>query len=101
MPLDSYDFPHKRDYSAMFDVYADDNVDEVVDNFLTKYHLESYIQKLMKKKIVETRNGLNILDSRHITCMSIRVLMYTLEEDMGYGIRNREHWCLINVWRAK
>jgi hypothetical protein len=84
----------------MFDVYAKDNVDEVVDNFLVKYHLGKDISTLMKKKIVETRNGMDILDKRYITCMSIRILMYTMEEDMGYGIRNKEHWCLINVWRA-
>lgn len=100
MPSDIYDYSHKRDYDEKIDVYAKDNIDEVVDNLLSKYDLDSHVIKTMKQQILDARNGLAILESRYITCISKRIMLYTMEEDMGYGIRNRQYWCLINVWRA-
>jgi hypothetical protein len=95
---DEYDGKHQREHSCTLNIYASDDVDDFVDSYTPNSLLSNTVIMRMKEQIVEARRQLDLLDRRYITCISVRILLGSVHEDMG---RLRKQWCLINVWRAQ
>ena len=95
MPMDEYDMNTNNDYKKILNIYKKDynNIDEKIKFFFKEFEQSNYILNLsidMKKLINNLVNGLNILENRHIVCISGRIINSSNVKLETY---------LINAWR--
>ena len=95
MVFDDYDMKihGKTDYDKTINVYREDNIKDVIDNFSKENNIDVnwYQSKEMTEQIQNIRNMYNVLDHRYITLISFRIIHFN---DKG-EIR----WFIIHVWR--
>ncbi len=98
MPIDEIDcFPHNTRYDKVINVYADSNLEAIFLKLWVDYETNSdYLCKEISDIVSKLRAALNVLESRHITCISARIL-HENQKAKEYNL----DWYLINVWRGK
>ena len=97
MPMDEYDSSHCQIFDKIVDVYIDDDIQTIVDNFFNNnetydHEYRGSISSQMFKCITNMRASLPILDHRYITSISSRIC---------YHYVPTYKWCLINVRRSR
>ena len=97
MPMDEYDCSHNNSYDKIINVYTDDNIDDIVNNFLKNIKDEkNRVGRDLKKLITNLRNSLEVLENRHICSISGRILYYpSSNTDEKYVTK----WFLVTIWR--
>jgi hypothetical protein len=100
MPMDEYDSCHNHTYNRIINVYSNDDIDDIITNFLKsiKDVNNTYLRSDLKKLITNLRNSLEVLEDRHISSISGRISYYPesdINTEIGYVLK----WFLITVWR--
>lgn len=103
--MDKYDCePHKMHFDdwKILNIGSRSNIEEKVKEFIKNvYHkqkiqgndMESLYRSIMYC-ISQGRNALYVLESRHFTCVGLRVLHTWKVSETDY----RNDWYLVNVW---
>jgi hypothetical protein len=106
MSTDDHDnISHNVEYDKTIDIYQNDDVDNVINQFIIDnnimYGREQLIKEI-KKLILNISAGFKILDSRYITCIGARishvdnVVQYDIESTTYTNIKTQRY--LLNVW---
>jgi len=101
MPLDEYDNDHNHTYNRVINVYSNDNIDDIISNFLksVKDENNNKLKLTLKTLMTNLRNTLENLENRYICSISGRVSYYTTihstTTEIGYNLK----WFIVNVWR--
>lgn len=105
MPMDDYNLTHRVKYDYYLNIYSNSNEMKVVDYIVNKvYH--NFNETLAKKRdfelrtellkhIKELQNGLAILEDKHTTSISRRVLHPIVKQEFP-----ETKQILITVWRG-
>lgn len=91
--MDEYDYKHNSNYNDVMNVYHNSNIDETIQKFFNESELEltNYLTKEITNQIEKIRAGFNILDSRYITNIGVRICVPTGEN---------KKWILVQVWKG-
>lgn len=100
MPLDEYDDDHDHFYYRVINVYKNDNINNIINNFCKSIKDENNenLIKDLNKNINKLKNSLEILEDRHICSISARIAYYPISLDIteiGYILK----WIMLTVWR--
>ncbi len=91
MPMDMYDYGHRAKYCDTINVYKDDVIIDIVNEFVGKYDINDDMTYFIEK-IEQIFNSFNILDSRYITNIGIRYI------DTDYQSKNNHY--LFLIWKG-
>lgn len=102
--MDDYDLVHAVTFDATLNVYDTDNIENRISEFLTELYIDEthrdniYLRGELARCIMEMKNGLCILDYRHITNIGSRIIHYiNAENENNVSIKKTY---LVQVWRG-
>jgi len=98
--MDEYDTTHKTTYDEIINIYADDSIDKVIEDFFKKKHFSNSIANTLLAKEIDhwaanMRGTLNSLNNRYVTNVGFRLFHYV---QVGFVVEKKSY--LIQVWRG-
>lgn len=112
MPMDEYDEGHKTKFNKIYNVYKDDDLEDIA-NIYDKEELGENFAEIsqsceyahFKTIVINLRNSFKVFDGRNITCIGARIAVVSKREDYEkfyklHGYSMPTQWNLVNVWKG-